>query len=255
MRRCRTAAAALAGLLLLAGTTGAAADSTTRRIGTSFEDSFLSFDLNRWQKGHGWSNGTYMGCAWNAGNLAVRGGNLLLSITDRPNAREQYSCAEYQTNHHYGYGTYQVNLKAVKADGVMTSVSHYTGPPFNDPWDEITMGIAGKDPTKLEISHVSNGTGHRDTVIDLGFDASADFHTYGFEWKPDRIIWLVDGQPVHTVTGKPGSLPMMPGRLYVQFWNGIGAGDWLKLFKYPGRPLTAQVAWVSYKEDASALNN
>lgn len=254
MRRRHTAAAAI-GLLLITGATGALADATTRRVGTSFEDTFQSFDLNRWQKGHGWSNGTYMGCAWNARNLAIHGGSLLLSITDRPTLREAYSCAEYQTTHHYGYGTYSVNLKAVKADGVMTSVSHYTGPPFNDPWDEITLGIAGKDTTRLEISYVVNGTGYRNTVIDLGFDASADFHTYGFDWKPDRITWLVDGKPVHTVTGKPGQLPMMPGRLYVQFWNGIGAGEWLKQFKYPRQPLTAQVAHVSFKEEAATLNN
>ncbi|MCW2246877.1 endoglucanase [Azospirillum fermentarium] len=254
MRRCRTAAAAI-GLLLMAGSTSTLADASTRRIGTGFEDSFLKFDLTRWHKGNGWSNGTYMGCAWNARNLAVQGGNLMLSITGDRAGREQYSCAEYQTNQHYGYGIYQVNLKAVRADGVMTSVSHYTGPPFNDPWDEITMGIAGKDTGKLEVSYVSNGTPHRDTVIDLGFDAAADFHTYGFEWKPDRITWLVDGKPVHTVTGAPGSLPMVPGRLYLQFWNGIGAGEWLKPFKYPGHPLTATVAWVSYREEASTLNN
>ena len=30
--------------------------------------------------------------------------------------------------------------------------------------------------------------------VTLDFDPSADFHTYGFEWTPDRLAWYVDGE-------------------------------------------------------------
>ncbi|SMH44926.1 family 16 glycosylhydrolase [Azospirillum agricola] len=233
----------------------ARAETAFSRQGGSFEERFATFDSTRWQKSNGWSNGSYMGCGWNEGNLAIQKGKLTLSVTNQPSGREAMSCAEYRTHRFYGPGTYSVNLKAVKAEGVMTSVSHYTGPPFGDPWDEITMGIAGKDTTKLEISYVANGVGHRDTVIDLGFDAAKEFHTYGFEWKPDRIVWTVDGKAVHTATGKPDELPRLPGRLYLQFWNGAGDTAWLHRFQYPGKPLTAEIAWVRFREDSSTLNN
>lgn len=233
----------------------ALAESPFGRHGGSFEEKFSGFDTSRWQKSDGWSNGGYMGCGWNAANLAVQKGKLALSITNQPTAREAYSCAEYRTNRFYGLGTYTVNLKALKAEGAMTTVSHYTGPPFGDPWDEITMGIPGKDPTKLEISYVVNGAGHRNTMVDLGFDASKEFHSYGFEWKPDRITWTVDGKPVHSVTGKPGELPQHPGLIYLQAWNGRGDTPWLHRFQYPGKPLTAEIAWVKFQEDSSTLNN
>ncbi len=254
-QRAAALAAGLAAAFLLVSGPGAQAESALARNGGSFEEHFSGFDSSRWQKSDGWSNGSYMGCAWNAQNLAVQKGRLALSITDQPTRQESLSCAEYRTHRFYGLGSYTVNLKAVKADGVMTSVSHYTGPPFGDPWDEITMGVAGKDTTRLEISYVANGVGHRDVVIDLGFDAAADFHSYGFDWKPDRITWTVDGRAVHTVQGKPGDMPQLPGRVYLQAWNGRGETAWLHRFQYPGKPLTAEIAWVRFKEDASNLNN
>ncbi|WP_247896237.1 family 16 glycosylhydrolase [Azospirillum argentinense] len=245
----------VAGLLVVLGASATKADFLLRRAGGSFEDRFTSIDQTHWQRGDGWSNGTYMGCGWNARNVAVQNGRLALSITDQPSAQERFSCAEYRTQRPYGYGTYAVNLKAVRGDGVMTTVSHYTGPPFGDPWDEITFGIAGKDTTKLEIGYVVRGVGRRDIVIDLGFDAAKEFHTYGFEAKANRIAWTVDGRVVHTAEGGLNDLPQSPGWFYLKFWNGSGQSSWLKPFKYSGRPLTAEIAWVRYEEDTSALSN
>ena len=242
-------------LLALGFGPAAQAGSVMDRTGGSFEDRFASFDLTRWQTSNGWSNGRYMGCGWNAGNLMLHNGHMALSITEQPSAGERYSCAEYRTHKHYGYGTYSVNLKAVRADGVMTTVSNYTGQPFGDPWDEVTLGIAGKDTTKLELGYVVDGVGHRDVVVDLGFDAAKGFHTYGFERRPDRITWLVDGRPVHSVQGGAREMPRASGKIYLQFWNGVGASPWLKEFRYPGAPLTAEIAWVRFEEAASTLNN
>lgn len=255
----------ITGAMVLAATVGVAlsvsaqttrADSPFSHTGGSFEERFAGFDDSRWQKSDNWSNGGHMGCAWNAGNLSFGAGGLALSITDQPIRRERHSCAEYRTRRHYGFGTYAVRMKAVRAEGVIAAVSLYTGPPFGDPWDEITMGIAGKDTTRLEIGHVAGGVGYRGAVIDLGFDAAGDFHTYGVEWKPDRITWTVDGRPVHSVQDKPGEqVPRMPGRLFLQFWSGSGDTPWLHRFQYPGKPLTAEIAWVRYREDPASLNN
>jgi len=253
-KRTAVLTALMVGAVAFGGFT-AQAETAFSRQGGSFEEHFAAYDSSRWQKSDGWSNGGYMGCGWNAENVAFQQGKLALSVTDRSTRRESLSCAEYRTHRFYGLGSYTVNLKAVRAEGVITTVSHYTGPPFGDPWDEITFGIAGKDTTKLEISYVANGVGHRDTVIDLGFDAAKEFHSYGFDWKPDRIVWTVDGKPVHTVTGKAGELPRLPGRMFLQFWNGSGDTAWLHRFQYPGKPLTAQVAWVRFREDATSLNN
>ncbi|MBP2299038.1 family 16 glycosylhydrolase [Azospirillum picis] len=246
--------AGLAALLTGAGEP-VLADSWLSHLGGSFSDRMTSYESSRWQRSDGWNSGGHMSCSWNRENVAFRDGHLALSITDQPGGRERYSCGELASHRFYGFGSYRVNLKAVKADGVMTSVSHYTGPPFGDPWDELTMGIAGKDTTKLELSYVANGVGHRGTVIDLGFDAAKGTHSYGFDWKPDGIVWMVDDKPVHRVAAKPEDLPRMPGRLILRFWSASGDTQWLRRFTYPGHALTAEVASVSFREDAANLSN
>lgn len=253
-------AALLAGPLF-SGSAPVLAESLFSHIGGSFSETAGSFETSRWQRSDGWKSGGHMNCTWSRANVTAEKGHLALSVSDRISGTDRYSCGEYSTHRFYGYGAYTVSLKAVKADGVMTSVSHYTGPPFGDPWDEITMGIAGKDTTKLEISYVANGTGHRNTVVDLGFDAAKGFHSYGFDWKPDGIVWTVDGKPVHRVSGKEGvsgkpeQLPRMPGRLMLRFWSASGDTEWLRRFSYPGHPLAAEVASVTYREDPANLSN
>lgn len=249
----RTASILVAGTVALAIFGGAAgqAASPVARGGRAFDDQFDAFDLTRWLRTEGGSGGPHMGCTFRAQNLAVRNGNLVMSITDQPSGRERYSCAEYRTHKHYGYGRLFVNLKAARRDGVMTTVSSYTGRPFADPWDEVTVGIAGKDTTKLEIGYVVNSVGYRDTVIDLGFDAAQGFHTYGFERRPDGITWFVDGQAVHSVSAAAGSIPQTPGRIYLQLWNGVGSGAWLKEFRYPGSPVSAEVNWLRFEDSPS----
>ncbi|MBP2312039.1 family 16 glycosylhydrolase [Azospirillum soli] len=255
----KSAAALLLGgvsaLLVFGGAAGNATSLLGRTGGSDFEDRFQSFDTMRWQKADGWTNGNYMGCGFRAQNLSVSDGRLALSITEHPTTGTPYACAEYRTRKHYGYGTYAVNLKAVKADGVMTAFSTYTGQPFGHPWDEITFGINGKDTTKAELNYVANGVTNHDVVVDLGFDAAKGFHTYSFEWKPDRITWFADGRPIHTVQSARDDLPQTPGRIYVQLWNGKGETSWLKRFQYPGKPVTAEVAWVRYKEAPGDLVN
>jgi beta-glucanase (GH16 family) len=49
------------------------------------------------------------------------------------------------------------------------------------------------------------GTGDRDYPNDF----SADFHTYGFDWSPTQIQWLLDDQIVHSET------------LERNFWPGL----------------------------------
>src|SRR3546814_6849105 len=77
-------------------------------------------------------------------------------------------------------------------------------------------------------------------MIDLGFDASEDFHTYAFEWRPDSIRWIVDGRQVHEETGQRGPLPSTPGKIFLHAWAGKNLDGWLGRVSYPGRPLVAE---------------
>lgn len=81
-------------------------------------------------------------------------------------------------------------------------------------------------------------------MYDLGFDASENFHTYGFEWLPNKITWYVDGKPVYTAYN---DIPKTPGKIMMNTWPGIGVDEWLK--PYNGKtPLVAQYKYISFDE-------
>ncbi len=215
-----------------------------------FLDPLNTFNNNRWHKANGWTNGDPFNCGWQADNANIDNGLLTLRLDDEDcpsgcNDRD-YASGEYRTNHFYHYGYFETRLKAASADGTVTSFFIYTGPTDGNPHDEIDIEILGKNTWQIQINYYALGTGGHEQFIDLGFDAAAEFHTYGFEWAPDAIHWYVDGVLVHTEDGSNGSLPAIPGRIMVNFWPGIGVDDWLKPFTYT-TPLESQYDWIRYQ--------
>ena len=55
--------------------------------------------------------------------------------------------------------------------------------------------------------------------IDLGFDATLDFHRYAIDWHPGYIAWSVDDKVVHERVGwDPTPIPHLPMRLHANLW-------------------------------------
>ena len=55
--------------------------------------------------------------------------------------------------------------------------------------------------------------------MELGFDASVEFHTYGIDWRPGCISWLVDGVVVHwRASWDPTPIPHLPMRIHANVW-------------------------------------
>ena len=188
----------------------------------------------------GWSNGDPFNCMWSDNNVTFNDGKMQLIIDSI--GGEAYRGGEYRSKENYGYGLYEVSMKAIKNDGVVSSFFTYTGPSEDNPWDEIDVEVLGKDTTKVQFNYYTNGTGGHEYMYDLGFDASEDFHTYGFEWKEDSITWYVDGEAVYTANE---NLPVTPGKIMMNAWNGIGVDGWLKAFDGTV-PLTAEYQWARF---------
>jgi len=247
--RARNTVALLAGASAFLAIGAAAQAGPRHPAEPGFAEEFHALDAGRWQVSDGWSNGRYMSCTWSAANTAPDGGRLRLAISEATRAGKPFSCGEVRTTGHYGYGSYRATLKAARLDGVRTAFSTYTGPPFGDAWDEISIAVNGKDTTRVEVNYVAKGAGRNSVVIELGFDAAQGFHTFGFDWQPDRITWTVDGRPVHSVRGTPDTLPSAPGRIYLHTWSATGSPEWLKGFAYPGAPVIAEVERVAHEDE------
>lgn len=218
------------------------ANAATQYSGEYFGVGLDSHDSGKMEKADGWSNGGMFNCTWRASNVSFSNGYMNLKIDKDANGG--YSGGEYRTKQTFGYGMYDVSLKAIKNNGVVTSFFTYTGPTDGTVWDEIDIEILGRDTTKVQFNYFTNGQGGHEYLYDLGFDASKGFHQYGFLWLPGRITWYVDGKEVYTATK---DIPTTPGKIMMNVWPGTGVDDWLKPYN-GATPLTAQYDWFSFTQ-------
>lgn len=123
------------------------------------------------------------------------------------------------------YGRFETQMKPMKGSGVISAMFLYRF----DPWQEIDMEFLGRDTTKIMLNVYYNpgavgdlyNYGYRGTpvLIDLGFDAADDFHTYAVEWDVDEIRWFVDDKLIHKRSeGRPTPIPHLPMRLHMNAW-------------------------------------
>ncbi len=198
---------------------------------------------NQFEIANGWSNGSMFNCTWRKSNCVFEDGVMSLIIDkDSQGSDIPYSGGEFRSKEFYSYGTYEVVMKPISHDGVVSSFFTYTGPSDNNPWDEIDIEFLGKDTTKIQFNYFTNGSGNHEFVYDLGFDASEEFHRYAFEWQPDSITWYVDGEAVHTATK---NIPKTPSKIMMNTWPGIGVDGWLKAFDGT-TPLSAKYKEIKF---------
>lgn len=87
-----------------------------------------------------------------------------------------------------------------------------------------------------------------------GFDASAQFHTYGFDWHPDRIRWwMLHPTSADTVVlwdyrGERG-IPQHPSKYRMNFWH---TDNWsVETNPYslekPTQRFELEVDWMGYR--------
>ncbi|PPG02258.1 hypothetical protein C5E06_07095 [Pseudoclavibacter sp. RFBI5] len=126
----------------------------------------------------------------------------------------------------YCYGRFSAEFCPPRVSGLVTGMFLYR----NGPRQEIDIEFLGKDTTKMLVNVFYNpgpeGTkleyGYRGTptLIELGFDAADNFHTYEIDWRPDVILWLVDGRVVHRRSAwNPTPIPDQPLQFNFNLWH------------------------------------
>lgn len=239
-------------VMLLSGGGAAQALAASSPLFTDnvFWQDFNSHDSGQMEMADGWSNGGMFNCTWRKDNIAFYDSKMALTINkDYQGSSTPWSGAEYRTKDFFHYGMYEVKMKPIKNDGVVSSFFTYTGAADGNPWDEIDIEFLGKDTTKVQFNYFTNGAGGHEYLYNLGYDATSDFHVYGFLWLPGSITWYVDGAAVYTATN---NIPSNAGKMIMNVWPGTGVDGWLNPFN--GKtPLTAEYDWIKYtKYDVSS---
>ena len=206
----------------------------------------------------GWSNMGSFNCEWDTGRVAFEDGYAKLTIAENPDGSEadcnEYFGGEMRTRGYYGYGDYEVSMKPAKKVGTASTFfvctgdyDYQPGSTMPNPWDEVDIEFLGQDTTKVQFNYFVNGvgTGVHEYVYDLGFDASEDFHTYGFRWAEDHITWFVDGEPVYRVDESADNpMPSTAGRMLMNYWCGNSKGyGWMGQYSDPGDE-GAEYQWI-----------
>ncbi|AMP98900.1 hypothetical protein AY601_1994 [Pedobacter cryoconitis] len=187
-----------------------------------------------------------------AGNFKINPlGGFDLVLENRPLKSRLFSSASIASQSRYQYGRFEVTMKPVKMDGVITAFFLHR----NDPWQELDIEFIGNDTTKVLLNVYfnpgSNGYGWNFGVrgtpvtVDLGFDASEEFHTYSIEWEPNGIRWFVDGKLIHSrANWQPSPIPNQPMTLFVNLWPSQSE-ELAGAFIGQNLPVTAHILSVS----------
>jgi len=140
----------------------------------------------------------------------------------------QLSSAALTTRRSFLFGRFEAVLKPPKVKGIITGMFLHR----DSPRQEIDIEFLGKDPSKLLINVYYNpgcegarfDYGYRGTpvLIDLGFDATSNFHSYAIEWDANELRWYVDGVIVHRRSNwEPTPIPHLPMKFHLNIWPSI----------------------------------
>lgn len=141
-----------------------------------------------------------------------------------------YASGAWESIPRWTYGTFTFQAKSTRISGTALSLS---AAGENELLEQIAFVLLGSNPTTAQLFTWSSNYVYVQTTINLGFDASAGYHTYAFTYNPTNVQWYVDGQLVFTSTlVQPQAKRLAPGAYYT------AQPDWYGPFTYNGASST-----------------
>jgi hypothetical protein len=180
------------------------------------------FDNEKWEIST-WGNDNR---THSADNLWVEDGALVMRVNGGTTPGAQTVGAEIvSTKTDFLYGSFRATAKTAAEPGTVSSPLFY----YLSDTSEIDVEILGIENDEGLVNytvHQNNQGENTYRLFEAGFDPSADFHEYRFDWTPEGVTYYLDGQPTGiTLTG---NTPYQAGRLMVNHWTlsdpGWGGG-------------------------------
>lgn len=192
-----------------------------------FNEAFV-IDFTKHFIADGWyiANHDVPGAQWKndfrADNVSFTQDGLVITVTEKPDPEPgqwPWNSGEVTSNSTFHFGYYEVEMKIAKGSGLVTAMFTYTGPYFGTIHDEVDLEFVGTRTKNVEFNVFRRGRPRGSKRQSLKFDASAEFHTYAFDWQPDYVDWYVDGVKVHRLT-KSEHVPQVPSKIMMNLWAG-----------------------------------
>ena len=169
--------------------------------------------------------------------------SLMLSVAPVM-AQKPYRGAEYRTIATMTYGRFEVRMRSAPVSGMLSSFFTYYDPA--NPWNEIDIEIMGRYTNEAQFNTIvpTQADNHVLRYV-MNVNPHAAFHVYAFEWTPDYVAWLIDGDEVYRQTGAHIAKITNPQKLMMNMWQP-SAVDWAGTFDSAQLPVYAYYDWVKY---------
>ncbi len=155
----------------------------------------------------GWVNNELQ-CYTNGANAEVTDGKLIITLRKEDFRGANYTSSRLTTKGKgdFTYGKFEIRAKLPKGLGtwpaiwMMPTKSEYGGWPNSGEIDIMEhvgydQGVIHATIHTENYNHTKNTQKYNTTRID---DCSEEFHVYGLEWLPDKMIFSVDGNEYFT---------------------------------------------------------
>jgi len=158
---------------------------------------------------------------------------------------------ELRSRHNmFRYGRYEMRMKAPdvhpgrpETEGNFASTMFVFRDGKFKHWREIDVEIVGSGDmftNVLNADHTATWSAsmQKEAHMHVGSSTRANFHTYAFEWLPERITWYFDGKMVREHTPGHGvDIPHLSGKVIMNLWvfgpSAAFGGKHIKNNHYP----------------------
>jgi beta-glucanase (GH16 family) len=184
-------------------------------------------------------------------NASVSNGVVSLALTASASGSAMpYQGVEMRSRSTLTYGKIESSIRFASGSGVISSLVLIYTPWPPDDWNEIDIEFLGKSQNQVQFNTMINippaepTTGHLQYphVQALGYNATAEFHTYAMEWVPGEVRFLIDGALLHTATEEMSRM-VLPQNILLTIWASEAA-DWAGPVDGSTVPTTVEYDWI-----------
>lgn len=153
------------------------------------------------------------------GNVSVGGGAMTIHLRKEAYAGKAYTGGGLVSKQGFRYGYYETRARTSVGSGWHTSFWAMAGDGSNTYTPDRRTEIDGFEMDShlpRQMTHNVHrwrsgepGDVYASPIVsgfrDVGFDTSAAYHVYGFDWSETAVRFYIDGQLRHTANYSPGS--------------------------------------------------
>ncbi len=167
--------------------------------------------------------------------------------------KELLSSAELYTKEGATYGRYEVRMRLVAGEGIISSFFLWRdgSEKTDELWNEIDIEVLGGNPTGFQ-SAIHVGTGgwsnmtHEESFHRLDKPLTTQYNTLAIEWTPDYVCWKLNDSLIRKDSGEiVTKFREAPMQLRFNIWPSLSPA-WAGEFDPGVLPKHMYINWVKY---------